>query len=340
LIKGWRDPQARELSNWLLMSAGAKPTRRGLSFATRLNSLFQHMFLRLVHVTRCDYSEPVSFAPHALYLRPRETPRQRLHHHTLEITPTARRIATHDPLDNALDWAFFAPENPATKLEFRSELLVETLDSNPFDFYLKPSALTFPFTYDATEQAALASYLTPRVDSPAPEFLRDWLGQRLSSAPTETVPYLMALTTAVQRALVYTRRDEQGVQSSAQTLARGTGSCRDYAVLLMELCRALGLAARFVSGYLYEPAASGARPAFPPSMHAWAEVYLPGAGWRGLDPTRGIFCDDAFVRVAHAPVAEHVNPIQGTSYGSPSATAKLTTVLSVEKLEPHDGVAA
>ena len=298
------------------------------------------MFLRLVHLTRYDYSEPVSFAPHGLYLRPRQTPRQRVHHYSLEITPTARRIATHDPLDNAVDWAFFAPEEPATRLEFRSELLVETLESNPFDFYLKPSALTFPFTYDSTEQASLRTCLTLRADSPAPEFLRDWLDQRMPAPPTETVPYLMALNTAVQRALVYTRRDEQGVQSTAQTLARGTGSCRDYAVLLMELCRALGLAARFVSGYLYEPAASGATPMLPPAMHAWAEVYLPGAGWRGLDPTRGVFCDDAFVTVAYAPFAENVNSIQGTSYGPATVTTTLTSVLSVEKLEPHNGVHA
>jgi transglutaminase-like putative cysteine protease len=290
------------------------------------------MFLRLVHLSRYDYTEPVSFAPHALYLRPRETPRQRLHTFALEISPTARRIATNDPLDNALDWAFFAPENPATKLEFRSELLVETLDANPFDFFLKPTALTFPFRYDSSEHVALTPCLTPRADSPAPEFLRSWLNQHLPSPPSETVPFLMALNTAVQRALTYTRREEQGIQSAAETLARGTGSCRDYAVLLIELCRALGLAARFVSGYMYEPSATGATPPLSPAMHAWAEVYLPGAGWRGLDATRGIFCDDAFVPVAHAAFAESVNPIQGTFYGPPSAVSKLTTLLSVEKL--------
>lgn len=294
------------------------------------------MFLRLVHLTRYDYPEPVSFAPHSLYLRPRETPRQRIHHFELEVLPTARRITTTDPLDNLLDLVFFAPENPATKLEFRSELLVETLDSNPLDFFLKPSALTFPFQYDATERAALAPCLKARADSPDAEFLRNWLTQHLSAPPTETVPYLMALNAAVQRALVYTRRDEQGIHSAAETLTRGSGSCRDYAVLLIELCRALGLAARFVSGYLYEPSSSGATPPLPPSMHAWAEVYLPGAGWRGLDATRGIFCNDAFVSVARAPVAENVNPIQGTSYGPATATPQLTTVLSVEKFDPHD----
>lgn len=294
------------------------------------------MFLRLVHLTRYDYPEPVSFAPHALYLRPRETPRQRIHHFELEVLPTARRITTTDPLDNLLDLVFFAPENPATKLEFRSELLVETMDSNPLDFFLKPSALTFPFQYDATERAALSPCLKARADSPDAEFLRNWLTQHLPAPPTETVPYLMALNTAVQRALVYTRRDEQGIHSAAETLTRGSGSCRDYAVLLIELCRALGVAARFVSGYLYEAASSGATPPLPPSMHAWAEIYLPGAGWRGLDATRGIFCNDAFVCVARSPVAENVNPIQGTSYGPATATPQLTTVLSVEKFDPHD----
>ena len=295
------------------------------------------MFLRLVHLTRYDYSEPVSIAPHALYLRPRESPRLRVHHHALEITPTARRIATSDALDNAVDWIFFAPENPAARLEFRSELLVETRDANPLDFFLKPSALTFPFAYDAAEYSTLTPCLTLRADSPAPELLRDWLEQQIPNPPSETVPYLMALTAALQRALTYIPRKEQAIQSAAGTLARGTGSCRDYAVLLMELCRARGLAARFVSGYLYEPAASGATPPLPPSMHAWAEVYLPGAGWRGLDATRGIFCDDAFVPIAHAPTAELVTPIQGTSYGPSTTSANLTSVLSVEKLEPHDG---
>ena len=290
------------------------------------------MFLRLAHLTRYEYSAPVSFAPHALYLRPRETPRQRLHHFALEITPSARRIATNDPLDNALDWVFFAPETPASKLEIRTELMVETLDTNPFDFFLKPTALTFPFTYEPAERMALTPTLTPRADSPAPEALRAWLSEHLPSPPAETVPFLMALNTAVQRGLTYTRREEQGIQSAAETLRQRSGSCRDYAVFLIELCRVLGLAARFVSGYLYEPGATGAAPALSPAMHAWAEVYLPGAGWRGLDPTRGIFCDDAFVPVAHAAIAESVNPIQGNIYCPPGVTSNLTILLSVEKL--------
>src|SRR4051812_14907221 len=119
------------------------------------------MLLRVTHVTRYDYSQPVSFAPHALYLRPRETSRQRLHNFELTITPAAKRVATNDAEDNALDWAYFAPDARAQALEFRSEFLAETLDANPFDFFLKPAALSFPFTYDASEIFALGSCFAP-----------------------------------------------------------------------------------------------------------------------------------------------------------------------------------
>lgn len=289
------------------------------------------MFLRLTHHTRYDYSAPVSFAPHALYLRPRESPRQRVHEFTLAITPAARRIATNDPLDNALDWAFFAPDVIATRLEFRSEMMVETLDENPFDFFLRPAATAFPFTYEEPERIALAPCLALRPET-SPDQLRAWRAAHLTAPPGETVPFLTALNGAVQRSLSYTRRDEPGIQSVATTLARGSGSCRDYAVLLIELCREAGLAARFVSGYLHEPADPMLAPPLPPTMHAWVEVYLPGAGWRGLDPTRGIFCNDAFVPVAHAAVAESVNPVQGTFYGPASATSQLTTHLTIVRL--------
>jgi len=289
------------------------------------------MFLRIAHLSQYDYSQPVSFAPHALYLRPRETSRQRLHNFTLEISPAARCVATTDPLDNALDWVYFAPGVSATKLEFRTELMVETLDSNPFDFFLKPSASTFPFSYSDAERLALAPCLAPRSDTPAAE-LQNWLSSHLPKPPGETVAFLSALNSAVQNSLSYSRREEEGIQPAGQTLARGGGSCRDYAVFLIELCRSLGLAARFVSGYLYEPRAPGSGNGFSPTLHAWTEVFLPGGGWRGLDATRGIFCDDAFVPLAHAAVAESINPIQGAFSAAASVTSKLTTQLTIVRL--------
>lgn len=289
------------------------------------------MLLHVAHLTRYDYTQPVTFAPHLLYLRPRETPRQRLHDFSLAIAPAARRIATTDALDNAIDWAYFAPGAAGAQLEFRSELRVETLDANPFDFFLSPIALGFPFSYDTADRVALAPSLTPRLDTPAPQ-LRAWLDEHLPAPPRETLPFLTALNAAVHRALAYRRREEEGIQSAAQTLALGTGSCRDYAVFFIEVCRTVGIAARFVSGYVYDPPPPGTPDPLPPEMHAWAEVYLPGAGWRGLDATRGIFCDDTFVPVAHAATAESVNPVQGTFTGPPGVASKLTSTIAVAKL--------
>lgn len=286
------------------------------------------MFLRLTHTTRYEYSGPVAFTPHALYLRPRESPRQRLHEFSLAVTPAARCVATCDPLDNALDWAYFTGTEPATQLEFRSELLVETLDTNPFDFFLKPAAIAYPFSYDDAEQAALRPGLTPAEPAAQPA-LQAWLATHLPQRPAETLPFLTALNAAVQRGLRYRRREEPGIQSAAETLALGTGSCRDYAYLLIELCRTEGLAARFVSGYLYEPPLPGGTP---PDMHAWVEVYLPGGGWRGLDPTRGLFCDDAYVPVAHAAIAASINPVQGTFIGPAGTTSTLTTTVTINRL--------
>jgi transglutaminase-like putative cysteine protease len=290
------------------------------------------LFLRISHRTRYDYSHAVSFAPHALYLRPRETSRNRLHDFALQIEPAARRVATTDPLDNALDWAYFAPGTLSNRLDVQTNLMVETLDENPFDFILRPDAFTVPFDYEPAERSALAPGLTLRADSPPAADLRGWVSRFLPSPPQETVAFLMALNNAVHRALSYAARDEEGIQSAGETIAMGSGSCRDYALLMIELLRAHGLAARFVSGYVFEPAAVGPSPSVPSAMHAWAEVYLPGAGWRGLDAARDCFCDDAFVPVAHAAVAEIVSPIQGTFSGPADTTSRMTTSLAVERL--------
>ena len=289
------------------------------------------MFLRATHLTRYTYSQAVAFAPHALYLRPRETPRQRLHNFAITLSPTAKLISTGDANENALDWAYYPPATRADTLEIRTEFMVETLDTNPFDFFLAPSANAFPFTYSPAERFALAPALTPPSEATT-TILRSWLAQHLPNPPTDTLSLLSALNTAVRNALRYTRREEPGIQSAITTLEIGSGSCRDYAVSFIDLCRHLGLAARFVSGYLYEAPPTDGSPGFPPAMHAWAEVYLPGAGWRGLDPTRGIFCDDAFIPVAHAALAETVNPVQGGFYTTGQVTSQLHNEITLERL--------
>lgn len=273
------------------------------------------MFLRVTHTTCYEYTQPVTFAPHALYLRPRETARQKVHEFRLEIEPPPRRVITADAEGNTLDWAWFPPDAPATSLTIRSEFLTETLDTNPFDFFLKPSAQSYPFSYDEAERQVLAPSLAALPGADAVQ-LYCWLTEHYPHPPSDTVEYLGGLNSAVRQFLSYARRDEAGIQTPAETIALRRGSCRDYAVLLIALCRSVGLAARFVSGYLHEPPAPDAVNPLPPTTHAWAEVYLPGAGWRGLDPTRGIFCHDAYVAVAHSAVPETVNPIQGSFFSS------------------------
>jgi transglutaminase-like putative cysteine protease len=286
------------------------------------------VFLRIIHGTRYDYSQPVTFAPHAVYLRPRESPRLRLHRFDLSLSLPARRVATNDPEDNALEWAYFTADTFAKALEFRAESLVETLDANPFDFFLKPAALQIPFDYDATERAVLEPCLTLPAGSDQTQ-LRHWLDAHIPAPPRETVAFLTALNTSIRNAFAYGVRDEPGIQTPAETLSLASGSCRDYAVFLIALCRLHGLAARFVSGYQYESPAPG-HPASTPTLHAWVEVYLPGAGWRGLDPTHGIFCDDKFVPLAQSAVAESVNPIQGTFFGA-GVTSRMHSHLSLDQ---------
>jgi transglutaminase-like putative cysteine protease len=287
------------------------------------------MLLRVSHHTRYDYSQAVSFAPHLLYLRPRETPLHRLRSFRCHLSPEARLLSLVDAQDNTAHWAHFWEKSAA--LNIRTEFEIETLETNPFDFLLRPAVAKFPFRYVPADQFALAPYLAPPFDR-TQDRLRSWLAEHLVDPPQETVPFLMALNGLLHRTIAYARREQGAIQASVETLSLGSGSCRDFAVLLIEICRTLGVAARFVSGYLYDPPLPAEGDPVPGAMHAWVEVYLPGAGWKGLDPTRNVFCNEAFIPVAHAAQADIVNPIQGTYYASGPVTSQLTTRVLVEKL--------
>lgn len=286
------------------------------------------MKLRVSHLTRYEYDREVGFGPHILYLRPRESAGQRLLFHRLSVQPEAKLGHIRDPHDNNYASAHFWER--ADSLNIRSEFEVERLLANPFDFILKPYAVPFPFAYEPVFDFALGPYLAPPFDDTQAR-LRAWLDEHFVDRPAETVPFLTALNTLLYQTLRYTRREERGIQPSRLTLDLGGGACRDYAVLLMELVRTLGLAARFVSGYLFAPAGDDHRTVG--AMHAWAEVYLPGAGWRGLDPTHGIWCDENFIAVAHAAQAESVNPVQGGIYSTAPVTSRLLTDVVVERLD-------
>ena len=286
------------------------------------------MRLRVTHTTHYRYPRAVDFAPHLLYLRPRTTAHQRLLHHELTIRPPAKLASLRDAHDNDADCAYFSVN--AAELSIRSAFEVENSQTSPFDFILEASATRFPFTYSANEVLSLGAYLAPPFAKTRAALL-EWLDARFTARPGETVPFITALNRLLFTQLGYIRREEEGIQPSLTTLAIGGGACRDFAVLFIELCRTLGIAARFVSGYLFAPSGEDSRAVG--AMHAWAEVYLPGAGWRALDPTHGIWCDSTFIPVAHAAVAVSVNPIQGNLYASDPVGSALHTEVVVERLD-------
>lgn len=281
------------------------------------------MHLSIAHHTRYQYDRVVKLLPHLLYLRPRENPLLQVKHFQFTFTPEARIQWMRDDFDNLPASVQFSA-NIAT-LDIHSACTVETTDAPPFNFLVRDYAAKFPFEYEPLHRFNLSIYLTPPVQS-TQEVLRPWLAQRFTSRPRETVAWLFELNQVLCRSLAYRRRDEPGIQTATTTISLGTGSCRDFAVVFIECARMLGVAARFVSGYMCDLTNDGTAPG---SMHAWVEVFIPGAGWIGLDPTHGLFCQNTYVPVAHAVVAESVNPIQGSFFSVEPAFARMESDVKV-----------
>jgi transglutaminase-like putative cysteine protease len=269
--------------------------------------------LKIVHRTRYEFPESVRLGPHRLLLRPREGHELHIESSLLETSPVATVPWLRDIYDNSVAIANFAA--PATQLVIDSEVVVQHFDEAPLDFVVADEAVNYPFRYDPDTAAVLRPYL---VDAQAPveqQALRDWLSQRWQFGErVQTYTLLQRLCVDIKDTLKYQAREYPGVQTAAETLARGAGSCRDFASLFMFASRCLGLAARFVSGYLDAPhIGSGA-------THAWAEVYLPGAGWKGFDPTLGEMVGSKHIAVAVARRPDVVSPVAGTFYGQPGAS--------------------
>jgi len=291
------------------------------------------MRIDILHTTRFEYDREIQPQSHLLYLRPRENPLLQVNQFELAFTPGARVHWMRDDFDNMLASAHFS--EGTSMLEIRSNCSVTTSDLEPFDFLVRDYARSYPFAYEPLHYFNLAIYFAAEhASAQAP--LRRWLAERFQDPPQDTVAWLFALNRTVHQHLEYRPRQEPGIQQALTTLELGTGSCRDYAAFLIECARALGIAARFVSGYMADLTPGAPEGS---SMHAWVEVFLPGAGWRGLDPTHGIFCDSSYVPVAHAVVAESVNPVQGSFQGEASVVARLTADVRVSPA-PDDPEAA
>ncbi len=269
----------------------------------------------LNHRTHYRYDRPVSLSPQVVRLRPAPHSRTPIISYSLKITPERHFINwQQDPQANYLARLVF----PEKTREFCVEvdLVARMSVINPFDFFPEPYATTFPFSYEDWQREELAPYLEPL---PLTPLLTDFM-RTVASGPCSSVDFLVELNRQVQRAVSYVIRLEPGVQTPEETLSLARGSCRDSAWLLVQILRRLGLAARFVSGYLIQltpdvkalDGPSGTDHDFT-DLHAWCEVYLPGAGWIGLDPTSGLFAGEGHIPLACSPQPSSASPITGFS---------------------------
>jgi transglutaminase-like putative cysteine protease len=290
------------------------------------------MRIAVDHLTEYRYAEPVSFGEHSLYLRPRESQTIHVESFELDCRPEGTVRWMRDCFNNVVAVVSFGLAE-SSLLSFHCKMEFEVLEENPFDFILEARAARFPFSYDDREKSALGPYLEAEEAERwrVLEWVRGTLGD--PTASRETISLLTELNSAINREIAYVARDEEGTQTANGTLELKTGSCRDMAELFVAASRHLGLAARFVSGYLYEPSGSGGAEAHnvaAGSMHAWAEVYLPGGGWRGLDPTNGLVTDHHFLPAAVGNRPDWVSPIQGRYFHRGDVASEMRVVLSVE----------
>lgn len=267
----------------------------------------------LQHVTHYRYDRPINLGPQVVRLRPAPHSRTRILSYALQVWPGEHFVNwQQDPQGNYLARLVF-PEK-TEELKVTVDLVAEMAVFNPFDFFLEPHAEKIPFAYVEAEQRELAPYLV--TEAGGPMFTRYLAG--IERKPTPSVDFLVALNQRVAQDICYLIRMEPGVQTPEETLQLASGSCRDSAWLLVQLLRHLGLAARFVSGYLIQLTAdvkaldgpSGTEQDFT-DLHAWCEVYLPGAGWIGLDPTSGLFAGEGHVPLACSPEPSSAAPISG-----------------------------
>lgn len=267
----------------------------------------------LSHITHYKYDRPVTLGSQVVRLRPAPHCRSNIISYSLKVEPVGHFINwQQDPFANYLARLVF-PEK-VTEFKVTVDMVTEMSVYDPFDFFLEPNAETFPFTYSATQQQELAPYL---VTEPATPLLQAYL-DAIDRTPRRTVDFLVALNQQVARDIRYLIRMEPGVQSPEETLTQASGSCRDSGWLLVALLRHCGLAARFVSGYLIQltpdvkalDGPSGTTHDFT-DLHAWCEVYLPGAGWIGLDATSGLMAGEGHIPLACTPQPSSAAPIEG-----------------------------
>jgi transglutaminase-like putative cysteine protease len=285
-------------------------------------------FLNLAHVTTYTYSQPVSFGEHRIMVRPRESYDQHLLGATLDIDPEPSELRwLHDVFGNSVAIATF--DRRARRLCIDSRIRVQHSPAEVQDVDIEEYARLYPFTYSSEDMPDLIRSIERQHLDPLRE-IDGWARRFVNpKGHTDTLAMLSAMTAAIRDEFTYVSRQEKGTQSPIETLARRKGTCRDYAMLMIEAVRALGFAARFVSGYVYSPDEKDERKGGG-NTHAWVRVYLPGSGWVEFDPTNGIVGNRGLIRVAVARDIYQAVPISGTWCGFPGSFIDMDVRVDIE----------
>ena len=273
--------------------------------------------INIVHTTEYVYRNPVGLTRHRLMVRPDDSHDLRLHHAELKIEPEPASVHwKHDMFDNSICFLEWSETLRTERLSIVSTLdLTHHPDGQPLPQYsIENAAEVFPFSYAQNEIPDLAHLVERQM--PDPERTVDAWARRVvaEARSTKTLKVLEAMTRAIQQEFRYGARHEEGTQTAAQTIELGTGTCRDFAVLMMDALRSFGLATRFVTGYLYDDTSGTTRGGG--STHAWCGVYLPGAGWVEYDPTNGLVAGANLIRVGVTREASQAIPISGGFVGN------------------------
>lgn len=288
--------------------------------------------LTIHHVTTYRYQQPVSLGEHRIMMRPREAFDQRLLSARLDIDPEPSELRwLHDVFGNSVAIALF--KKRASHLVVTSEVSLEHAPLTQQQVDVEPYARLFPFTYSSEDMPDLLRSIERQHLDPE-RAVDNWARGFVSNdGNTGTVDLLTRIATGIQRDFTYVPRHEKGTQSPIETLRKRQGTCRDFAVLMIEAVRALGFAARFVSGYVYNPSrhegvVGGG------NTHAWVRIFLPGSGWVEFDPTNGIIGNRGLIRVAIARDPYQALPLSGTWFGLPASFLGMDVSVDVQRTDP------
>ncbi len=290
--------------------------------------------LQVRHVTRYRYAKPVMFGEHRAMFRPHESSEMQLVGIDISASPDAAIHWVHDVFSNST--TLFTFTEPSDLLEIKCTFNVVRSSISQPNFPIAEEARTYPFLYPNDQFTDLIACIQPEYNHPFEE-VKSWATQFVDKAHGDTWAILTSINEEIDRNFEYRRREEPGVQAPRETIRLGHGSCRDFAVLMMEAVRQLGFAARFVTGYLYDPATDkkgGHALQGAGATHAWVQIYLPGAGWIEFDPTNGLIASSNLIRTGVARTPSQAVPLQGSYEGASDDFLGFDVEVSVNALAP------